>query len=196
MSLVALVGASARAPAPSRARRFAPRAVPGGIPARSSSSRRVSPRLPAADDDDDLFSFLEAQMAEEEGTSSSGGVVVDADGAPEPGSPMTGEASWCAAWAFEVGQDARRASASPQRRDQFNKLGLYLQVMWKFVGQKSFPMTEAQYVEQLDAVAELLTEWGAQDTRLAGIPACTCLEDGHRGANAVMIPLDVDVQDE
>ena len=66
-----------------------------------------------------------------------------------------------------------------QRRDQFNKLGLYLQVMWKFVGQKSFPMTEAQYVEQLDAVAELLTEWGAQDTVRAGIPACTNPEDGH-----------------
>ena len=167
MSLVALVGASARAPAPSRARRFAPRVVPGGIPARSSSSRRVSPRVSAADDDDDLFSFLEAQMAEEEGTSSSGGVVVDADGAPEPGSPMTGEelrglvvAKWGKMYDTRI----------HQRRDQFNKLGLYLQVMWKFVGQKSFPMTEAQYVEQLDAVAELLTEWGAQDTVRAGHP--------------------------
>ena len=50
-----------------------------------------------------------------------------------------------------------------QRRDQFNKLQLYLQIMWKHVGQKSFPLTEAAYMEQLDAVAELLTEWGAQD---------------------------------
>ena len=194
MSHVALVGASARAPAPSRARRFAPRVVPGGIPARSSSSRRVSPRVSAADDDDDLFSFLEAQMAEEEGTSSSGGVVVDADGAPEPGSPMTGEelrglvvAKWGKMYDTRI----------HQRRDQFNKLGLYLQVMWKFVGQKSFPMTEAQYVEQLDAVAELLTEWGAQDTVRAGIPACTKFPKmDTTGANAVMIPLDVDVQDE
>jgi hypothetical protein len=40
-----------------------------------------------------------------------------------------------------------------QRRDQFNKLGLYLQVMWKHVGQKSFPMTEAQYMEQLVGLA-------------------------------------------
>ena len=201
MSLVALIGASARAPAPSRARRFAPRVVvPTGIPAGSSWSRRrrppprVSPRVSAGDDDDDLFSFLEAQMAEEEGTSSSGGVVVDADGAPEPGSPMTGEelrglvvAKWGKMYDTRI----------HQRRDQFNKLGLYLQVMWKFVGQKSFPMTEAQYVEQLDAVAELLTEWGAQDTVRAGIPACTKFPKmDTTGANAVMIPLDIDVEDD
>ena len=74
---------------------------------------------------------------------------------------------------------------------------LYLQVMWKFVGQKSFPMTEAQYVEQLDAVAELLTEWGAQDTVRAGIPACTKFPKmDTTGANAVMIPLDIDVEDD
>jgi hypothetical protein len=35
--------------------------------------------------------------------------------------------------------------------------------MWKFLGQKSFPMSERQYMEQLDAVAELVTEWGCAD---------------------------------
>jgi len=41
--------------------------------------------------------------------------------------------------------------------------------MWKFVGQKSFPLSEEAYVEQLDAVAELLTEWGVVDEACAGI---------------------------
>jgi hypothetical protein len=49
----------------------------------------------------------------------------------------------------------------------------YLQIMWKFVGQKSMPLSEEAYVEQLDAVAELLTEWGVVDEACAGIAAAT-----------------------
>ena len=45
--------------------------------------------------------------------------------------------------------------------------------MWKFVGQKSFPLSEEAYLEQLDAVAELLTEWGVVDEACAGIAAAT-----------------------
>ena len=85
-----------------------------------------------------------------------------------------------------------------QRRDRFNKLKMargclpllpcpcgwadarrarfcaqYLQIMWKFVGQKSMPLSEEAYMEQLDAVAELLTEWGVVDEACAGITAAT-----------------------
>lgn len=35
-----------------------------------------------------------------------------------------------------------------------------LQVMWRFLEQKSFPLSEQEYMQQLDAVAEYLTEWG------------------------------------
>jgi len=45
--------------------------------------------------------------------------------------------------------------------------------MWKFVGQKSMPLSEEAYMEQLDAVAELLTEWGVVDEACAGIAAAT-----------------------
>jgi hypothetical protein len=38
-----------------------------------------------------------------------------------------------------------------------------MQVMWKFLEQQSFHMTPEQYMLQLDAVAELLTDWGAAD---------------------------------
>ena len=164
-----------------------------------ASSRRAKTALAATDeDDDDLFSFLEAQMAEEEGAD--GGVAVSGSDARaddyigEPGSAMDGEElrklvlnKWGKMYDTRI----------HQRRDQFNKLGLYLQIMWKFVGQKSFPMTEAQYTEQLDAVAELLTEWGAQDTVRAAIPASTKFPKmDTTGANAVMIPLNVDLDEE
>lgn len=33
-------------------------------------------------------------------------------------------------------------------------------------------MTEQQYIEQLDAVAELLTEWGVVEAAVKGIKAC------------------------
>ena len=66
--------------------------------------------------------------------------------------------------------------------------------MWKFVGQKSFPMSEAAYMEQLDAVAGLLTEWGVVDEACDGLAATTIQPQVNTvGATAVMIPLSVDV---
>jgi hypothetical protein len=41
--------------------------------------------------------------------------------------------------------------------------------MWKYLGQKSFPLTEEQYNEQLQAVAELVTEWGVVQQVREGI---------------------------
>ena len=59
---------------------------------------------------------------------------------------------------------------------------------------KSFPLNEAQYVEQLDAVAELLTEWGCADEARQKINASTKFPKmDTTGANAVMIPLSVEV---
>ena len=167
---------------------------------RLSLGRRAGVRASAAggdDDNDDLFAFLNEQMEKEEEGGEGGGIVTDAgvgaDDVPEPGSPMSGEElrqlvykKWGKMYDTRI----------HQRRDQFNKLGLYLQVMWKYVGQKSFPMTEAQYMEQLDAVAGLLTEWGAQDEVRASIPASTKFPKmDTTGANAVMIPLNVEVED-
>lgn len=41
--------------------------------------------------------------------------------------------------------------------------------MWKHLEQRSFPLTEEQYQEQLDAVAEMVALWGVSDTVRAGI---------------------------
>lgn len=36
----------------------------------------------------------------------------------------------------------------------------YLQVMWKYLEQVSFPLSEGQYEEHLQAIATYVTEWG------------------------------------
>ncbi|UPR02858.1 hypothetical protein HOP50_11g61850 [Chloropicon primus] len=79
-----------------------------------------------------------------------------------------------------------------KRRDGLGKMRLYLQVMWKYLGQRSFPMTEERYDEQLGAVAELISEWGCADQIRKEIIECEknpILDT--TGANAVMIALDV-----
>lgn len=38
---------------------------------------------------------------------------------------------------------------------------IFVQVMWKYLEQASFPMTEAEYVSHLDTIAGYLHAWGA-----------------------------------
>ena len=164
------------------------------IGARDHRGASLAARAGNDDDEDDLFSFLEAQMAEENGGADeeeAGSIPTANSIMGEEGSPMSGEElrllvlnKWGKMYDTRI----------HQRRDQFNKLQLYLQIMWKHVGQKSFPLTETAYVEQLDAVAELLTEWGAQDVVRQKIPQSTKFPKlDTTGANAVMIPLEIEV---
>ena len=164
------------------------------IGARDHRGASLAVRAGNDDDEDDLFSFLEAQMAEENGGADeeeAGSIPTANSIMGEEGSPMSGEElrllvlnKWGKMYDTRI----------HQRRDQFNKLQLYLQIMWKHVGQKSFPLTETAYVEQLDAVAELLTEWGAQDVVRQKIPQSTKFPKmDTTGANAVMIPLEIEV---
>ncbi|WZN64994.1 DUF3067 domain-containing protein [Chloropicon roscoffensis] len=79
-----------------------------------------------------------------------------------------------------------------RRRDGLGAMRLYLQVMWKYLGQRSFPMSEERYDEQLGAVAELISEWGCADQIRKEIAECEknpVLDT--TGANAVMIALDI-----
>ena len=64
--------------------------------------------------------------------------------------------------------------------------------MWKHLEQKSFPLTEEEYQEQLNAVAELCAEWGVSDVVRNGIRAANDKGPGLTqggGARAVQIPL-------
>ncbi len=38
---------------------------------------------------------------------------------------------------------------------------IFVQVMWRYLEQTSFPMTESEYLEHLDAVATYIQGWGA-----------------------------------
>eukprot|EP00877_Chromochloris_zofingiensis_P007004 jgi/Chrzof1/2557/Cz11g20080.t1 len=73
---------------------------------------------------------------------------------------------------------------------------MYFQVMWKFLEQRSFHMTEEEYMRQLDAVADLLSDWGVADRVTAAIQADKSRGPGYTqggGARCVSIPLNVDL---
>lgn len=135
------------------------------------------------DDDDEFLRFLEDSMdGKSSGASANDGLNWGGD--------MTGdELRNMVLKRYGKLYDARIC----QRRDRFNKLQVYLQIMWKFLGQKSFPLSEAEYIEQTDAVAEVLTEWGVGDvvrTELPRWPKFPRMDT--TGANAVMIPLSLE----
>ena len=64
-----------------------------------------------------------------------------------------------------------------RRRDARQELKFYLQVMWKHVEQQSFHMSEGEYSDQLQAVAELITEWGMAFLRHLNVADASCLSD-------------------
>merc|ERR1712205_66584 len=77
-----------------------------------------------------------------------------------------------------------------RRRDGLGQMRIYLEVMWKHLHQRSFHMSEAQYMEQLDAVVELCSIWGCAEEVREGIRDCKkrpILDTV--GAKAVQIPL-------
>ncbi len=154
---------------------------------RSSGAEESKVALSDDDDDDDFLQFLEDSMEV------AAGEKKDDDWIGEPGSAMRGEElRKLVLKRYGKLYDTRIC----QRRDSMNKLQLFLQIMWKFVGQKSFPMTEAEYIEQTDAVAEILTMKNRQDLVRANLPIWPKWPKmDTTGANAVMIPLDIDEED-
>lgn len=73
---------------------------------------------------------------------------------------------------------------------QFRRTGgkLFLQVMWKYQEQASFPLSEAEYMEHLNAVASYLDAWGAAPQVQAYIAQT---KEKPRLGKAVSIPLDL-----
>ena len=53
--------------------------------------------------------------------------------------------------------------------------------MWKYQEQVSFPLSEAEYMAQLDAVAELITQWGLVSTVRDGILRSSSRGPGYTG---------------
>mmetsp|Transcript_47097 Transcript_47097/g.78126 ORF Transcript_47097/g.78126 Transcript_47097/m.78126 type:complete len:241 (+) Transcript_47097:2-724(+) len=81
-----------------------------------------------------------------------------------------------------------------KRRDAFGNSKVYLQIMWKFLGQRGF-MSEESYLAQLDSVAAKVNEWGCATDVLDGIEKCKQRPKvDTAGANAIMIPLNIDTE--
>mmetsp|Transcript_50841 Transcript_50841/g.106232 ORF Transcript_50841/g.106232 Transcript_50841/m.106232 type:complete len:218 (-) Transcript_50841:51-704(-) len=67
---------------------------------------------------------------------------------------------------------------------------LFLNVMWKFEGQMSFPLTEQEYLEHLQAIAELLIRWDRVEHVRTLIKECKKFPNAYFGY-AVPLPLDL-----
>ncbi|MDY7013555.1 MAG: DUF3067 family protein [Cyanobacteriota bacterium] len=65
---------------------------------------------------------------------------------------------------------------------------IYVQVMWKYLEQASFPLSETEYREHLNAVSNYLNAWGAEPQVRAYVEQA---RDRPRLGKAVSIPLDL-----
>ncbi len=65
---------------------------------------------------------------------------------------------------------------------------IYLQVMWRFFEQASFPLSEREYMEHLEAIVNYLNAWGVEE-QLRSFIAKT--REKPRLGKAVSIPLDL-----
>lgn len=65
---------------------------------------------------------------------------------------------------------------------------IFVQIMWKYLEQVSFPLTEAEYTAHLDRAANYLQAWGAV-TQVQTFLAQT--RDRPRLGKAVSIPIDL-----
>lgn len=65
---------------------------------------------------------------------------------------------------------------------------IFLQVMWKYLEQASFPLTEVEYIAHLDTVASYLEAWGGMAQVQSYIEQT---RERPRLGKAVSIPLDL-----
>ena len=65
---------------------------------------------------------------------------------------------------------------------------IFLQVMWKYLEQASFAMTEAEYLEHLATIANYITAWGSTAQVEKFI---TQTRERPRLGKAVSVPLDL-----
>jgi len=74
---------------------------------------------------------------------------------------------------------------------------IFLNVMWKFLGQQSFHLDEQEYLEHLQAIAELCVKWEKVDHLKEVVAECKKRPNAYFGY-AVPIPLNLpaDVMDE
>ncbi|MEO0853170.1 MAG: DUF3067 family protein [Cyanobacteria bacterium J06648_11] len=76
-------------------------------------------------------------------------------------------------------------------RIQRRRQRVLLMVMWRYQEQQSFPMSQADYLDHLDAIAEQLCEWGVAEAISAELRATP---QRPRLGKAIAIPVDLGVR--
>ncbi|WP_017327285.1 DUF3067 family protein [Synechococcus sp. PCC 7336] len=92
-----------------------------------------------------------------------------------------------------TGEDFRRSIEQKWGRAydvQLQRRGsrVLLLVMWKYLGQRSFPLTAEEYTQHLEAILERLADWGVLEFALQQLQAT---RQRPRLGKAVSIPLDL-----
>ncbi len=65
---------------------------------------------------------------------------------------------------------------------------IFCQIMWKYLEQASFPLSEQEYFEHLNAIANYLTAWGSWEQIMSYLAKTN---ERPRLGKAVSIPLDL-----
>lgn len=65
---------------------------------------------------------------------------------------------------------------------------IYFQVMWKYLEQSSFPLSETEYQQHLETIANYITDWGVVNQIQIGILEA---KNRPRLGKAVSIPLNL-----
>ncbi len=65
---------------------------------------------------------------------------------------------------------------------------IFCQIMWKYLEQASFPLSEEEYFEHLNAIANYITAWGSEQQIINYLETTT---ERPRLGKAVSIPLDL-----
>ena len=92
-----------------------------------------------------------------------------------------------------TGEELRRVLMSKWGRSydiQFRRVQgkLYVLIMWRYLEQASFPISEADYLEHLDAVATYMNGWGVTEQVTRAIQETS---DRPRLGRALSIPVDL-----
>lgn len=65
---------------------------------------------------------------------------------------------------------------------------IYFQVMWKYLEQASFPLSQSQYSQHLETIASYITDWGVVNQIQVGVLEA---KNRPRLGKAVSIPLNL-----
>mmetsp|Transcript_6857 Transcript_6857/g.11767 ORF Transcript_6857/g.11767 Transcript_6857/m.11767 type:complete len:128 (-) Transcript_6857:281-664(-) len=84
-------------------------------------------------------------------------------------------------WGYSYDVQVRRVAAAND--------AIYVNIMWRYLEQQSFPLSQEEYFMNLQAIAELIVQWGAVDFFRSYV---TATKEKPRVGKTVAIPMPLD----